>query len=450
MTINSVESRFSTERSQQLYRHAKQLIPGGTQLLSKRPEMFAPDQWPAYYRSAQGCEVVDLDGNRFLDMSLMGIGACLLGYADPDVTSAVVRRVQDGAMCTLNSPDDVTLAELLLELHPWASNVRYARSGGEAMTVAVRIARAFNGRDAVAVCGYHGWHDWYLAANRMADGSGDQLNGHLLPGLAPAGVPTQLAGTTHPFRYNHLEELAEIFRKHGSNLAAVVMEPTRSADPQLGFLEGVRELCDGAGAALVIDEITTGWRFAVGGVHLRYGIEPDIAVFAKTLGNGHPMAAIIGRSDVMQAAQDSFISSTYWTESVGPAAALATIRKLQSVDVPMHVAAIGMQLREGLKELGQQHGLTVNAAGHPALSTLTFDHPDGLALQTLFTVRMLRRGILASNAFYPSLAHEQKHVDEYLTAADAILPEIVDAARCGDAKFRIGGPVKHAGFTRLA
>lgn len=440
----------STEQSQQLYRRAKELIPGGTQLLSKRPEMFAPDQWPAYYRSAHGCEIVDLDGNTLLDMSIMGIGACLLGYANPDVTAAVIRRVQDGAMCTLNSPDEVTLAELLIELHPWAKNVRYARSGGEAMTVAVRIARATTGRDVVAVCGYHGWHDWYLAANLTAGGSTDPLKGHLLPGLSPTGVPSQLAGTTLTFTYNQIDALADIVRQHGNKLAAVVMEPTRSVDPQPGFLEGVRELCDQSGAVLVVDEITAGWRFTLGGAHLRYNLEPDIAVFAKTLGNGHPMAAILGRARVMQAAQDSFISSTYWTESVGPAAALATIHKMREVDVPAHICAVGNSIREGLQQISAQHGLPIKVSGHPALTSIAFDHPDALALQTLFTVRMLKHGILAGAAFYPSLAHQQVHVDSYLAASAEVFPELAEASRRRDAAERIGGPVKHSGFVRLA
>lgn len=437
-------------KTQALYRLAKSLIPGGTQLLSKRPEMFAPDQWPGYFREARGCEVVDLDGRRYVDMSIMGIGACLLGYNDPDVTEAVVARVRAGSMATLNSPEEVELAQLLLQLHPWAENVRYARTGGEAMAVAVRIARARTRRDLVAFCGYHGWHDWYLAANRTGRSGGDCLKAHLLPGLDPGGVPSQLAGTAIPFAYNRLDELAAIVREHGPRLAAVVMEPTRSLDPQPGFLEGVRELCDRAGASLIFDEITVGWRLVLGGSHLRYGVTPDVAVFAKAIGNGHPMAAILGRADVMQAAQESFISSTYWTEGVGPTAALATIRKMQRVDVPAHVAAIGLRFRRGLESIAARHGVGLRLAGHPPLTTLAFDSPESLALQTLLTVRMLGRGILAGGAFYASLAHTEEHVDRYLAAADEIFAELSEAARRGDAAARIGGPVRHSGFARLA
>jgi glutamate-1-semialdehyde 2,1-aminomutase len=448
--FSTLSDMYTVERSVELYEKAKRLIPGGTQLLSKRAEFHAPQQWPAYYQSAQGCRVVDLDGNKYVDMSLMGVGACLLGYADPDVTAAVSRAISNGSMCTLNSADEVQLAEVLVELHPWAQMAKFCRSGGEAMSVAVRIARAATGRSLIAFCGYHGWHDWYLAANRVAGGEADSLNGHLLPGLSPAGVPPQLAGTALPFTYNKIAELAAIVRNHGSHLAAVVMEPTRSVDPEPGFLEGVRELCDEVGALLVMDEISAGWRFAFGGAHLKYGLAPDIAVFSKALGNGHPMAAIIGRSNSMEAAQQSFISSTYWTEAVGPAAALAVIDKLRRVDVPTHVARIGEQFRAGVLELGMRYKLSVKLSGHPALTSVAFDHADSLALVTLMTVRMLKRGFLCGSGFYPSYAHKSEDVDAFLAAAEPVFKELSTAAQNGDAAKRIGGPVKHTGFSRLA
>lgn len=432
-----------------LYSAARSLIPGGTQLLSKRPEMYAPEQWPAYCREARGCEIVDLDGRTYLDMSTMGIGACLLGYNDPDVTDAVVRRVQAGSMCTLNYPEDVDLARLLLQLHPWAEQVRYARTGGEAMAIAVRIARAATGRDRIIFCGYHGWHDWYLAANLGSAGAADRLNGHLLPGLKPYGVPRKLADTAVPFRYNDLSGLEDLIRGREDNVAAVVMEPTRSMDPAPGFLEGVRELCNRSGAVLVFDEITSGWRFALGGAHLRYGITPDLAVFAKALGNGHPMAAITGRSSIMQAAQETFISSTYWTEGIGPTAALATIRKMQSVGVPGHLHGIGSRFQDGLCEIAEQAGVPLQVDGHPALTRIQFDHPQAAALGTLLTVRMLDRGILAGSGFYPSFAHTNEHVDRYLEAAVEIFAELAEAIRQKDVEGRIGGPLRHSGFARL-
>jgi len=439
-------------RTQATYARAKQLIPGGTQLLSKRPEMFAPGLWPAYARQARGCEVIDLDGRRFIDMTTSGIGSCLLGFADPDVTAAVQRRIALGSMSTLNAAEEVELAELLIELHPWAEQARFARSGGESMAVAVRIARAATGRDKIAFCGYHGWSDWYLAANVNPAGAGDSLQGHLLPGLAPAGVPRGLAGTALPFTYNRLDELEQLVARHGSELAAVVMEPTRSTDPEPGFLEGVRELCDRSGATLVFDEISSGWRMHLGGVHLKYGVMPDIAVFAKALGNGHPMAAIIGRRRVMDAAQTSFISSTYWTEAVGPTAALATIRKLREVNIAAHTLHIGGLMRDGWKNLGQRLGVPVKISGHPALLHLSFDHEQAAALGTLLTARMLERGFLTGSGFYPSYAHKEHHITRYLAALEPVFTELAEAIRLGDVQQRlqsIGVPVRHSGFARL-
>jgi glutamate-1-semialdehyde 2,1-aminomutase len=439
--------RGTGDLTQGLYNRARQIIPGGTQLLSKRPEMYAPQQWPAYFAEARGCEVYDLDGNRFLDMTTGGIGSCVLGYADPDVVDAVTRRVQLGSMSTLNAAEEVHLADLLLKLHPWSQQVRYARSGGEAMSVAVRIARAATGRDVVAFCGYHGWSDWYLAAN-LGDGTG-QLDGHLMPGLDPHGVPRGLAGTALPFKYNQIDELHAIVKQQGARLAAVVMEPTRSTPPAPGFLESVRELCDRNGSALVFDEITTGLRMHAIGLHMKYGVHPDIAVFAKALGNGHPMAAILGRDKVMQAAQVSFISSTYWTEALGPTAALTTVGKVIDRDVPGHIVRIGASLQRGLSELAATHRAPLTPGGYPALITLKFDHAQAAAIQTLFTVRMLKRGILAGGGIYPTLAHQDGHVQRYLAAADKVLGEIRQAMDAGDIEGRIGGPVKHSGFARL-
>lgn len=429
-----------------LYGRAKRLIPGGTQLLSKRPELYAPDVWPAYYREAHGCEIIDLDGRRLVDMTTNGIGACLLGYADPDVNRAVIGQIEKGAMCTLNPPQEVELAELLVELHPWAEQVRFARTGGESMAVAVRIARAVTGRDVVALCGYHGWSDWYLAANLAC---GDALSEHLLAGLEPRGVPRGLAGTAIPFRYNRLEELDAIIRNHGATLAAIVMEPTRSTDPSPGFLEGVRQRCDDCGAVLVMDEISIGWRLALGGAHLRYGINPDIAVFAKTISNGHPMGAVLGKAHIMQAAQETFISSTYWTEAVGPAAALATIRKMQRSNVPAHVATIGRKTMDSWLELGSAHGVPVAVSGHPVLAHLDFDCQGNAALGTLFTVKMLDEGFLAGARFYPTLAHNEQHVESFAKAADRVFPEIAAAARDGNVRERLKTPVRHSGFQRL-
>ncbi len=436
-------------KSKSLYEKAKELMPGGTQLLSKRPEMFAPGHWPAYYQNAKGCEIIDQDGNELLDMSMMGVGTCLLGYGDPDVSSAVINRIESGSMCSLNNPEEVQLAEKLLSIHPWAEQVRYARTGGEAMSIAVRIARASAGREIIAFCGYHGWHDWYLSANLSSSSPAGHLSGHLLPGLDPLGVPHGLSGTVIPFRYNQADELKSILKKYSGKVAAVVMEPTRHDEPMPDFLKQVRELCDLADAALIVDEITAGWRLHYGGVHLKYGLEPDMAVFGKALGNGHPIAAIVGKRKVMEAAQSTFISSTYWTEGVGPVAALATLNKLESIDVPSHLKTISRKFRDGLQEVSISHGLNIRFSGHPAITVIEFEHPQAAALQTLFTIQMLQHGILTGSGFYVSWAHREEHINRFLEAADKILPQLGDAIESGNIMKRIPEGEKHSGFSRL-
>ena len=433
-------------KGQDLYLRAKRLIPGGTQLLSKRPEQFLPDNWPAYYAKASGVRVTDLDGTTYVDMSIMGVGACVLGYADPDVDAAVKAAIDAGVQCTLNSPDEVALADLLCELHPWASMVRYGRSGGEAMAMAVRIARAYTGRDTVAFSGYHGWTDWYLAANL---GPEDALDGQLMPGLEPAGVPRGLAGSALPFHYNRIDQLKAIVAEHGPELAAIVMEPQRGDAPEPGYLEEVREIATKTGAVLVFDEITTGFRATAGGIHLLLGVEPDIAVLAKAMSNGYAMAAVIGREDVMQAAQSTFISSTAWTERIGPAAALATIEKYRRLDVGEHIMRIGRRMIDGWNAAAKRTGLALEASGLPSLCHFTLAYDDSQALNTLFTQTMLERGYLGWHQFKPSLAHTSEDVDAYLAECGDVFAVLRQAAEAGDAMDRLSGPCSRPGFYRL-
>lgn len=428
--------------TQAQYREAKKIIPGGTQLLSKRPEMFAPEVWPAYYEEARGCEVVDTQGRRLVDMSTGGILSCILGYADPDVNEAVLRRVRMGSMSSLQTYDEVELAQELTGIHTWATKARFTRSGGESVAVAVRIARAATGRDHVAICGYHGWHDWYLAANL----DGKALDGHLLPGLEPKGVPSQLAGTVSAFRYNRIEELHAIIDREGEQLAAIVMEPSRSHDPEPGFLEAVRTAANRCGAVLIFDEITIGWRLCLGGYHMALKVEPDIAVFAKAISNGYPMGAVIGRDEVMDAAAECFISSTFWTEGIGPSAALATIRKLKSLDVPSHLHHIGHLVSEGWKKLGKEHELPIRIVGRPQMLVLGFDHSQANAMITHITAQMLKRGFLAGGTFNAMWSHQKWHVDSYLNALDDVFRNLREMLAAGS----FCGPERHTGFRRLA
>ena len=430
-----------------LYRKARKLIPGGVQLLSKRPERFLPRQWPAYFSKARGCEIWDLDGRHFYDTTIHCVGACLLGYADPDVNAAVQGAIDRGNMSTLNSPAEVELAELFCELHPWADMVRYARAGGETMSVAVRIARAATGRETVAFCGYHGWSDWYLAANL---GDHDALDGLLMPGLNPTGVPRSLAGTALPFHYNRIDELEAIIDRTGGKLAAIITEPLRDVPPQDGFLHRIRELADQIGAVMIIDEISAGWRFCLGGAHLTLDVEPDLAAYSKSTSNGYPMGAVIGRREVMEAAQSSFISSTYWTDAVGPTAAVAAIRKMERVRLSEHTMRVGAKVHDGWRELARRHGIHMKPHGQYPMSHMAFGHGEkNLALQALMTQEMLDRGYLSTGAFTVSLAHTDEVIDGYLAALDEVLAVLKQALRKDDLESRLKGPLPEQGFGRL-
>lgn len=435
-------------KAQELYTHAKEIIPGGTQLLTKRPEQYAPDQWPSYFVRAKGCEVWDVDEKHYFDMTTNGIGACLLGYADPDISAAVTKRIEDGCMSSLNAPEEVELADKLCEIHPWASQVRFARTGGEICAVAVRIARATTGRDIVAICGYHGWSDWYIAANLNKDSS---LDGQLLPGLKPAGVPRALGGTALTFNFENREEFDSIIKEYGDRIACVIMEPFRNAESKDGFLEYVRDEIHKVGGLLIFDEITIGWRYCFGGSHLALGINPDIAVFAKALGNGHPIAAVIGTKEAMHGAEDSFISSTYWTESVGPVAALATIKKMQETKVWEIARNVGQSLIDAWNKYAQKHDIPAHAGGMPCLAHLTFTKYS-LELKTLYTVLMLKKGYLANIGFYPTLCHTPKIMEGYFKAIDEVfeeMSEILKKDSYDELLEAIGGPVCHSGFKRL-
>jgi len=429
---------------QKLWKRAKSVIPGGSMLLSKRAEMFAPDQWPAYFDRAKGISVWDLDGVEYLDLSLMGVGTNTLGYGNPDVDSAVVEAITKGTMSTLNAPEEVYLAERLVEMHPWADMVRLTRTGGEANAVAIRIARAATGKDKVAICGYHGWHDWYLSTN-LADG--DQLGGHLLPGLEPAGVPAALRGTTLPFEYNNFEQLLALVSEN--DIGVIKMEVSRNFGPQDGFLQKVRDLATQRGIVLIFDECTSGFRQTFGGLHLMYGVEPDMAVFGKTLGNGYAINAVIGRRDVMEAAQTTFVSSTFWTERIGPVAALRTLEVMERVRSWEQITQTGLDVKRRWQDLADRHGLEIEQWGLPALAGFTVKSENALAYKTLITQEMLKRGYLASNSLYSSILHTPEVLDRFFENLDPVFALIAEVEDGRELEGLLDGPIAHAGFKRL-
>ena len=429
---------------QKLWKRAKQIIPGGSMLLSKRAEMFLPDQWPAYFSKAKGCKVWDLDGKEYIDMSIMGIGTNILGYGHQEVDDAVRKTIDAGNMSTFNCPEEVYLAEKLIELHPWAHMVRLARSGGEANAVAIRIARAASGKDKVAICGYHGWHDWYLSANL---GDDKNLDGHLLPGLEPNGVPRSLRGIVFPFTYNNYAELEALV--NAQDIGVIKMEVVRNIGPEDNFLHKVRKLATVRGIVLVFDECTSGFRETFGGLHKKYGVEPDMAMFGKALGNGYGITATIGKREVMEAAQTTFISSTFWTERIGPTAALKTLEVMGRIKSWETITQTGLNIRQGWQKLADKHGLKINHWGLAALTGFTFQSDNALAYKTLITQEMLGKGYLASNSVYACIDHTPEVVAGFFEALDPIFALIKECEEGRDVMTLLKGPVCHGGFKRL-
>ena len=429
---------------QKLWRRAKEIIPGGNMLLSKRAEMFLPNQWPAYFSKAKGCKVWDLDGNEYIDMSIMGIGTNTLGYGHPEVDARVQQTINLGNMSTFNCPEEVYLAEKLIEIHPWADMVRFARSGGEANAIAIRIARAAVGKDKVAICGYHGWHDWYLSANLGDDAS---LDGHLLPGLQPNGVPRNLKGTVFPFNYNNYAELEELVSRE--DIGVIKMEVVRNMGPEDNFLHKVRKLATDRGIVLIFDECTSGFRETFGGLHKKYGVEPDMAMFGKALGNGYGITATIGRREVMEAAQSTFISSTFWTERIGPTAALAALKVMEKIKSWDVITQAGENIRKGWQSLADKHELKITHFGLPALAGFTFESTNALAYKTLITQEMLAKGYLAGNSVYACIDHTPDIQAAFFETLNPIFELIKQCEDGRDVMSLLNGPICHGGFKRL-
>lgn len=428
----------------ELYKKAKMLIPGGTMLLSKRPEMFLPEHWPAYFSKSKGCKVWDLDGREFTDVSIMSVGTNILGYGNTEVDAAVIQAIHKGNMATLNCPEEVYLAERLIELHPWADMVRFARSGGEANAIAVRIARAASGKDNVAICGYHGWHDWYLSANLN---DVENLAGHLLPGLEANGVPQHLKNTVFPFTYNNYQELENLVNTQ--NIGIIKMEVSRNIPPEDNFLHKVRKLANNKNIILVFDECTSGFRQTFGGLHKLYGVEPDMAMFGKALGNGYAITAVIGRRSVMEAAQKTFISSTFWTERIGPAAALKTLEVMERKKSWITITESGKLIAENWKNMAAEYDLPIKITGLPALISFSFDSENALAYKTLITQEMLKKGYLATTTFYVSISHTEQVLEDYFKDLKKVFELVKQCEQGRDVYGLLEGPVCHSGFKRL-
>ena len=427
---------YSLNFGQKMWKRAKKVIPGGTMLFSKNPDLFLPKFWPAYFDKTKGCNVWDLQGKKYLDLSMMGVGTNTLGYSRREVDSAVKEVVRKGNMSTLNSKEEVLLAEKLVEMHPWSSMVKFTRTGGEAAAVAVRIARAASGKDNVAVCGYHGWHDWYLSAN-LSDSN--NLNSHLMSGLSIGGVSSKLKNSTFAFEYNQFDQLKNIVKKN--NIGTVVMEVSRNEKPENNFLKKVRYFTKKNNIVLIFDECTSGFRETYGGLHLKYKISPDIATFGKALGNGYAINAVVGNYEVMKYAQSTFISSTFWTERIGSAAALATLELMKKIKSWKTISAIGTKIKKNWLKMANSHKLKIKIEGLNALPRFNFDSKFNLYYKTFISQEFLKKNFLASNVIYACTEHSPKILNRYFEILDDIFYKIGKTNHANeDFKLNLEGP----------
>ena len=434
------------KHSAELYQLARRLFPYGTQLFSRRPELGAFGQAPVYFERMKDAHFWDVDGNEFIDTA-MGVGPVILGYAYEKVDNAVKAQIEKGVLGSINHALEIEVAQAIVDMVPCAEMVKFCKSGGEADAIAVRIARGYTGKEKVLFCGYHGWHDWYLAANLESDSTLDQ---HLLPGLSPKGVPRSLAGTILPFEYNNLDQLSALLKEHAGDVACIIMEPTRFRQPDQGFLEGVRQLADEHQVLLIFDEVITGFRMAKGGAQEYFGVTPDLATFAKAIANGYPLAAVAGRREIMESQADNFISSTYWSDTVSLAAGLATLNEIKTEPVIETINRTGRTLISGFKQIAEKSDLHVDVAGHGFDFTLVFDYRALTGkIMTLFIQEMVARGIYTNGVFYPCYTHTDEDIDKILSAADEVFGLLKKGISENRIEQLLKAPMRQSGFRRL-
>ena len=437
---------LKNEKNRYSFENAKKIIPTGNQMLSKNPNYILPFQWPLYYQKAKGCKIITIDNKKYFDFSLMGVGSNILGYSNQKIDSFVKKKIDKGSMSTLNCYEEYDLAEELLKMNDWADMVRFAKTGGEINSIAIRIARAASGKDNVAFCGYHGWHDWYLSANLKND---DNLNDHLMSGFYTAGVPKFLSNKSHPFKFNDINSIKQILSRD-KNVGVIKMEVYRNTEPKISFLKSLRKICDKEGIVLIFDECTSGFRENYGGIYKRYGINPDMVLYGKALGNGYPITACVGKKEIMENANKSFISSTFWSERIGFSAGIATLNEMKKIHSWMRIKEAGRLIRTGWSKLSKKYNFEVSFSGLYALTNLEIKNENWNLINTLITQEMLRKGFLFSNSIYTSISHNKKNIDLYLNCLDAIFAKI--APFMHDKKYLIKnlkGPLPKKPFNRM-
>ncbi len=438
----------SVERSMKMYQRAGELIPGWTQLISRRASQFASGVSPVYAERAKGARFTDVDGNEYLDM-MNAVSAVILGHADDVVDGAVKEQIDRGSMYTLNGPLEIELAEELVDTIPSAEMVRYAKAGGETCALAARIVRGTTGKDIILFCGYHGWHDWYQSANYLVDPESGE---YPFAGIEPIGVPRVLAGTAVPFTYGDLDMLSDLLKKYEGQVAAVMMEPARSELPPPGYLESVKRLAHEHDALLVFDEVSCGWRLRIGGIQELTGVTPDVTTLAKAMSNGYAMGAVVGSRDAMAPAAAMFVSSTFWSDNVGLAAALTTIRELKRRNSEPFFDSMGELVKKTINDALASTGLPAACVGLSYNPALSFDLPDPELIpiaSTLFVQEMSRRGIFTATSFRVTMAHTEKDIRQLGEAAAEVFALIKSGLDRGSMADLLECDPKKEPFRRL-
>ena len=423
---------------------AKKTILGGNMLLSKKPERILPERWPTYYKKAKGCYIWDLDNKKYLDVGFMGVGTNILGYSNTKIDKAVSDAIKNGNMSTLNCEEEVELSKKLISINPWADMIKFARTGGEANAIAVRIARGATKKNNIAVCGYHGWHDWYLAANIS---SKKALNNHLISGLNPIGVPKKLKSTIFTFKYGDFESLKKIIKK--KNIGIIKMEVARSIVRPL-FLKKIRNICNEKKIILIFDECTSGFRETFGGLHLKYNVNPDIAIFGKALGNGYAITAVVGKKEIMKKSINSFISSTFWTERSGPVAALKTLEIMEKTKSWEDIKKKGLYLRKEIYKLVKKYKLKISLTGIAPIIRFKFNYKKPEIYKTFFAQEFLKHKILSSDLIYISVSHNKTILKKYLLVLNHILLKIYECRKKNKSiEHLLEVPIAEVEFGRL-
>ena len=374
----------------------------------------------------------------------MGVTSCVLGYSNEYINRALIKGLKSGSMCTLNAIEEVELAEELLNIHKWSGMAKFCKSGGEACMVAIRIARAYTNKNNIAFCGYHGWHDWYLATNM--NGS-KNLDNQLLPGLKAKGVSNSFKNSIKPFLYNDIASFKKLFKNNNNNIGIIIMEPMRGVKPSHNFLRQVKSIAKKNKAILIFDEITSGFKDNYGGLHLKLKVTPDMAIFGKSIGNGYPISAIIGKKDIMQVAQETFISSTMWTDRLGFIAAKVTLKKLKQLNINRLISNYGNKIKKGWIKISKKNKVKISISGQDSIPYLKFDYPNSLEILTYFTQEMLKKGFLAGAQVATSFAYNDKIINKYLKEVDNVFSKIQTCLKNG--KFPLKGEIKHSTFKRL-